>query len=67
MFWDKSEEINNEGTNSVTVSNSIRLDHDDLAYLLYFIAFVKLIELLFVIYKAVQHKVKKRYTNNVQL
>lgn len=61
MFW-SSEEITNHGTNDnkVTVANAITLDHNDAIYILYFIAFAKVIELLFMLYKGISHKVKRR-------
>lgn len=61
MFW-SSEEIENRGTitNSVTVANAITLDHNDALYILYFIAFVKLIELFYIVYKSVVQNVKRR-------
>lgn len=60
LFGD-SDEIENKGSNTVSVTNAIVLDHNDVFYLIYFIAFVKLIELLFKIYSSIQHKAKRRY------
>lgn len=60
LFW-SSEEVENHGTNTVAVTNSITLDHNVAIYAVYFIAGVKCIELVHLVYRLVQHKLKKKY------
>lgn len=65
MLW-SSEEITNKGVNenTVTVANAITLNHDDAIYMLYFITFVKLVELLSIIYRSINKRMRRRYANN---
>lgn len=58
MFWDSEEQTGNHAANSVSVTNAIKLDHPEVIYVLYFIAFCVLVDVMIKIYNSFQRKMK---------
>lgn len=67
MFWDSSEELTtnqatgNSNVATVNISEPVHIEHDLMIYCLVIITIVKILELLYILYRAHQRRLKKRY------
>lgn len=64
LFWDSSEEITSAGninSNSVIITEPVKIEHDLIVYAVCTIAAIKVAELLYLVYRTHQRRLKKKY------
>lgn len=73
MFWDSKDETTNKASsagnniNNVTITHPVEIAHDWYGILLAIITGIKVIELVYIIYRSHQRKTKKRYQQQQQM
>lgn len=63
MFWDSEETTDNHAANTVTVTNAIKLNHPEVIYVLYIIAFCVVVDIVLKIYNSFHRKMKSLVKN----
>lgn len=66
-FWGSDEQVDNNGVNSVTVTNKVEINDDKMQILLFILIALNIIKITLTLIKAYNRNMKKKYSRSASV